>query len=318
MNVLAQRLNRLRCTYSTLLRLSKQRDHPHRLAAFSGSCKVSIAVPTKEIIDLEDRLDSEVLKENDYARNIFLNSYRYRKCIAPQNTSYAHVSNEKATELLNEDWSQKSNVELLSAVKKLNYNIYYSQERIEPDLYASAFHTLHDRLEQFKDDDLMILIRHLVPFREHLVWRGFYQRFCKQLNLECVKRFMRLPIDNTFALCDMLYEMTHFRQSEYIWYAIRKFGNKPNKLQPHHLVQVLFFLNVCRKPPVNMYELEYRLEQCFDELSIHELGIAALGFFKTGTRIRSTELLRSIMTKTTANMDLMDNVSIGAIVKLIR
>ncbi|XP_025163347.1 uncharacterized protein LOC105183367 isoform X2 [Harpegnathos saltator] len=261
---------------------------------------------------------SEAMKENEYARNLFLNSYKYRKSIMRQNTAHAHVTNEKATELLKQDWTSKTDYELLSAVKMLSYNIRYSDERIDSLLYENVFTTSRERHQKLSDENLMTLMRHLVPFREHFAQHIFYKQFCRQLNLECVKRFMNLPIDRMLMLCDMLHEMTYTRDSEYIWHSMRKIGNKPGRLEPHHLVQVLFFLNVCRKPPVNTYELEYRLQQCFDDLSINEIGIAALGFFKTGSQIRSTDLLRSIMKKTITNINDIDNISIGAIAKLIR
>lgn len=321
MSAFTQRLSRLRCTYSTLSRLSKKRDHPQRLVAVSG-CKFSTFVSYWRTTDADNRNQPvnlpEVIQENVYAHNLFLNSHKYRKSIAQKNTAHAHVTNEEAKELLSQDWSQKTDRELLSGVKKLSYNIRYNDEKIDLGLYENVFVTLLDRQQKLNNSDLMTLMWQLMPFQQLYCQHVFYQKFCHQLNQECVKRFMSLPIDNMLMLCDILYQMTHARDCAYIWHAIRKLGNKPYKLEPHHLIQVMFFLNVGRKPPINMYELEYHLEQCFDDLSINEIGIAALGFFKTGSRIKSGKLLNRIIATTRDNVDLMDSVSIGAIAKLIR
>ncbi|XP_032677361.1 uncharacterized protein LOC116846978 [Odontomachus brunneus] len=321
MSAFTQRLSRLQCTYSMLSRLSKKRDHPQRLVALSG-CKSSTLASYWKAIDTDDRNEPmtlpELIQENVYARNLFLNSTKYKKSIAPQNTAHSLVTNEDAKELLSQDWCQKTDRELLSGVKKLSYNIRYNDERIDLSLYENVFVTLLDRQQKLNNNELMTLISQLMPFQPLYHQHVFYKKFCHQLNHECVKRFMNSSIDNMLALCDILYEMTHARDCVYIWHAIKKLGSKPHKLEPHHLIQVMFFLNVCRKPPINMYELEYRLEQCFDDLTINEIGIAALGFFKTGSRIKSNKLLNRIITATTNNLDHMDNVSIGAIAKLIR
>ncbi|XP_014484768.1 PREDICTED: uncharacterized protein LOC106749627 [Dinoponera quadriceps] len=322
MSVFTQKLSRLRCSYSTLLRLSNRREHPQWLVASLSCRRLHLVQSSTQGVEPDDRHEtvskSEIMGENDYAHRLFLNSYKYAKSMMLRNTAHAEVSNEKAKELLEQDWSQKIGNELLSAVKKLSYNISYNDERIDEHLYKNAFVAMHNNHQKLNDQDLITLTRYLVPFCQYLIKEPFCQQFYKQLNLECVKRFMNLSVNNMLALCDTFYEMAHSYKSEYIWYAIRKLGNKPQKLAPHHLIQVLFFLNVCRKLPINMYELEYHLEQCFDELTINEVGVAALGFFKTGTKIKSHWLLSRLMTRTIAELNYTDTVSIGAIAKLIR
>lgn len=346
MRVFAQRLCCLRRTYSVLSRrLGDKCDRPQRLSTLSKrksgtvaqfthinapwrpSCSArSCTVPaTHRDADLECGGNqtatsnfSERIKESDYARNLFLSSSKYAASVMSPNTVHAHVTKEQALKLLEQDWTSLSNDELLSAVKRLSYNIQYSDEVINSFKYKNAIEELSSRFQKLTDDKLIVMMKHLVPFREKFQGLRFYHDLCRQLDKECLTRFMLLPINDMLLLCDTLYEINHKPAPEYIWYVIRKLGNKPRKLSPHQLVQVLFFLNVCRKPPINMYELEYYLEQCLDELSINELGVAALGFFKTGSMIRSADLLNRIMHKIINEIEYADSVSIGAIVKLIR
>lgn len=258
----------------------------------------------------------EKRQENEYAHSLFLNSVNYSITVMKPITTHAYVSNEEALRLLQQDWSLMTSEEITSAIKKLSYNICYKKDdRISPLEYMNAFNALH--LRELNDNDLMVVMRHLVPFRIFLS-HDFYYSFCERVDKECVKRFLQLKIDDMLLLCDVIYQMMHNNKSEYIWYSMRKLGNKPNKLTSKQLVQVLFFLNLCRKTPINMYELEYQLERYINELSINELAIAALGFFKTGTRIRNIIFLEEIMKKTIAEIDAIDSVSIGAIIKLIR
>jgi len=270
----------------------------------------------------EIKIFKDKVKENEYAHNLFLQSIHYSKSTIRQSMAYAHVTNEEALKILEKNWENKQliiNDEILSMLKKLSHNIYHNKNKINYIMYENFFNMLKIQCEKLSDDNLKIMMRYLMPLRSHLRQSNFYQNLCKQLDKECVARFTHLQTNEMLLLCDIIYQMIDkYPNSQYVWYAMRKLGNKPNKLDNHQLVQILFFLNVCRKPPINMYELEYRLEQCLDELSINELGISLLGFFKTGTPIRSANLLRRIMKKTIANIEFVDSISIGAILKLIR
>ncbi|KAL6438043.1 hypothetical protein ACFW04_004361 [Cataglyphis niger] len=347
MSVSMQRLNRLRCTYSMLRfcvkgnyvqRMSgtlSQRElgkhstrttqidhvacnfHQYRQFVILSTDRQQVDVgPQRVTDDYDESIKPEKMKENEYARNLFLNSICYSKSVMKPITTHAYVTNEEALRLLEQDWSLMTSEEILSAIKKLSYNICHNNnDRIDPLKYMKAFNAL--RIEEMSDNDLLIMMRHLVPFRIFLK-HNLYNNFCKCVDGECVKRFLQLTPNEMLLLCDVIYQMMHNNISQYIWYAMRKLGNKPNKLTSKQLVQVLFFLNICRKPPINMYELEYYLERWMNELSINELAIATLGFFKTRTRIRNVIFLEQIMRKTIAEIDIIDSVSIGALFKLIR
>ncbi|EZA53791.1 hypothetical protein DMN91_012094 [Ooceraea biroi] len=346
MNVFAQRLSHLRCTYSTLLRLSDKSGYlrhtfaptkrkfgiltrlrvQHVVCTCSTPCRRFVMpIPNRRVDERNERRGlMENVKENDYAHNLFLNSTNYAKSTLQQSLTYAYVTNEEALKILKIKWDEQlmTSEEMLSMVKRLSYNIRCSNERIDSSMYENFFNMLCKQCKNLSNDSLKILMRHVVPFYNQFFNCSFYQNLCQQLDKECVARFahseIKININEMLLLCDIIYQIMPKSDSSYMWNAMRKLGNKPGKLDHNQLVQVLFFLNVCRKPPINMYELEYRLEQCLDELSINEMGVALLGFFKTGTRIRSTSLLRRIIKKTIATVESIDSMSLGAILKLIR
>lgn len=346
MSVLTQRLNRLRCTYSVLLRLHDKGNYvqwmidtsserglsnhlthtsyihhvarkPHQRREFAVVCADQQVDRQRIANDGSKDTEPDKKQENEHAHSFFLNSINYSMTVMKPIMTHAYVSNEEALGLLQQDWSLMTSEEITSAIKKLSYNICHNKknDRISPLKYINAFSALC--LDKLNDNDLMVIMRHLVPFHIFLS-HNFYYSFCERVDKECVKRFLQLKINEMLLLCDVIYQIMRNNKSEYIWYSMRKLGNKPNKLTSKQLVQVLFFLNLCRKTPINMYELEYHLERYICELSINELAIAALGFFKTGTRIRNTIFLEVIMKKTIAEIDVIDSVSIGAIIKLIR
>lgn len=332
-----QRLSRLRGAYSALLRLScDSGNHPRRVfgavprrrrstpSAWIEPGKTQVFTPAGDSIsaavDVDHVYDGpEKIPENTYAHNLFLNSPKYMSTVLQPNTTYAYVTNDEALEILERDWSSMTSAETVSAVKRLSYNVRHNNERLDPLRYTKAFDTLN--LQNLTDDELTLVMRHLVPFSSYMGKSSFYYKLCERINRECIKRFLRLPANNILYLCDVVYQMTPQSArhgSEYIWYSVRNLGNKPHKLKSQQLVQILFFLNVCRKPPINMYEIEYELERCMNELSINELAVAALGFFKTKTKIKSTDFLNRIIRRTIDEINVVNTVSIASIVKLIR
>ncbi|KAG5317022.1 FAKD5 protein, partial [Acromyrmex heyeri] len=336
MSVLMQRLGRLRSVYSVLLKGSDNGNFVHWVHGVLPKHKYSI--PSVVCIDSGKTLEVHAstplidenknennngpksVQENVYAHNLFLNSWKYEKIVMRPSTTYAHVTNKEALEILEQDWSLMTNAETVSAVKKLSYNFFHNnEEKIESLQYMKAFSKL--KMKKLTNDELMTIMRHLVIFNDHMRQCKFYSNLCTLIDKECMKRFLKLPIEQALYLCDIIYQMTcKFNRyfSQYMWYSIRNIGNKPHKLSPQQLVQILFFLNICRKPPISMYELEYHLEQCKDELSINELGIAALGFFKTSTKIKNADFLNYIIQRSAAEINEVHSVSIASIIKLVR
>lgn len=341
MSVFVQKLGRLRGAYSTLLRLGCDNGNHTRqvlgmLAKHKRSTSSATLIDSTEVQEFAAStatatangtatatatvtVGPKKIRENTYAHNLFLNSSKYANTVMRPNTTYAYVTNEEALKILEQDWSSMTSAEIVSAVKRLSYNIRYSDTKLDPLEYAKAFNTLN--IKELTDDHLIIVMQHLVPFSNRTSW-NFYENLRKRIDRECMIRFSRLPIEKTLYLCDILYQMTPKNSndfsSQYIWYSIKQLGNKPQKLSPQHLVQILFFLNIYRKPPINMYEFEYRLEQCINDLSINELAIATLGFFKTSTKLRNPALVNYIIERTTAEIDIVDTVSIAGIIKLVR
>ncbi|TGZ49278.1 uncharacterized protein [Temnothorax longispinosus] len=346
MSVLVQGLGRLRGAYPALLRLRLGCDNCNRLdRVFNALLKrkrsstssaawidprvvraqgfvVPANVANRPVNKDGVEISPDRIPENTYAHNLFLSSTKYADIVMRPSTTYAYVTNKEALEILEQDWGSMTSAESASAVKKLSYNVCHNddEEKIDPLKYAKSFSTLNT--QNLTDDDLMTIMKHLVPLRSHMEKCDFYNSLCGRIDRECIVRFSRLPREKMLYLCDVIYQMVPkvFQQfySQYIWNSIRQLGNKPHKLSPQQLVQILFFLNIYRKPPINMYELEFQLERCMEDLSINELAVAALGFFKTSTKIRSNDFLKRIIRRTIDEIDTVETVSIAGIIKLVR
>ncbi len=84
------------------------------------------------------------------------------------------------------------------------------------------------------------------------------------------------------------------------------------------MVHSIFLLNALRnKHPVgtNMLQVEYALEQKLYDLSVEELAIVALGFFKCGAKLTNFRLIESIYMKLETSIDFLDSMTLAACLK---
>lgn len=93
------------------------------------------------------------------------------------------------------------------------------------------------------------------------------------------------------------------------------------RLPTKQFLHLMFLAGTCRRwhPSINMYNVEYTLEQCLDELSIDEVAIVGAAFFKTQSKIHSTSLLDKIYVKLICNLGIRDlsSVTLSSLLKVI-
>lgn len=91
-----------------------------------------------------------------------------------------------------------------------------------------------------------------------------------------------------------------------------------SSLTASQLVQTLFLVMCNRRwhPGVNHFEWEAAFATKLYELSIEEVTIVALGFFKTNKKIINVDLLNSLILKLESHVDTLDSVSLTALLKV--
>lgn len=78
----------------------------------------------------------------------------------------------------------------------------------------------------------------------------------------------------------------------------------------------MFYLNLSRKATASMFDIEVRFIHYFDELSIDEIGVICIGFFKTETRIHNSKLLEKIYRRTIDSIDDIKGITLVNILKV--
>lgn len=90
------------------------------------------------------------------------------------------------------------------------------------------------------------------------------------------------------------------------------------RLMPHQLVLLLFYQNLLRtlNKSVKFFSIEERLAQVIDSLSVEEVGVACMGFFKTQNAICSNELAEKVVSKLLKEADTVPEITLASITKV--
>ncbi|XP_015178803.1 PREDICTED: uncharacterized protein LOC107067647 [Polistes dominula] len=268
----------------------------------------------------DDYKDENVLTENQYARNYFLNSVHYNKTTVPQRKLEVIISDAEAEELLNKDWSTATINDLVSALKRLSHHIEnQSDHDVMHQLpkYNLILHALKKNSNHLTYDLLEEILISLIPFQKHLGRTKEFKDLMASLDNYCAKQYINWPIESMFLISDAFYCLYYYN-SNFVWKFMRKMNSKLNKLTTNNLVQLMFLVNIRRDNPLNMYEVESVLDQHLDDLTINELGLIAMGFFKSKSKIRDSALLKQMTDRLARDINIVDKISLTSLLKLIR
>lgn len=131
----------------------------------------------------------------------------------------------------------------------------------------------------------------------------------------CAAKCKDWDIQQLLYVCDLWSLTALGNRTVFAFEACRKFGDIVDELTLKQSVQALSYLSWYRK--LNVSRFEAPLASGFDELSLEELSVAALGFFRTSTSIRSSKLVQDMYAKL-LNEDIghLDDLSLVNLIKV--
>ncbi|TMW41464.1 hypothetical protein DOY81_013452 [Sarcophaga bullata] len=91
-------------------------------------------------------------------------------------------------------------------------------------------------------------------------------------------------------------------------------------MEPSQLVQTMFLCNIMRRTVFDMFDFEanVNLAKCAHEMTLAELGVMSMGFFKTQTPIRNQELLGYLYRRLIDELHTVDDITFVAVLKVLR
>ncbi|XP_037936787.1 FAST kinase domain-containing protein 5, mitochondrial, partial [Teleopsis dalmanni] len=174
-------------------------------------------------------------------------------------------------------------------------------------------------LPKLTDEQLLEALRRiaLLPLENSTSADNFIDLW-NHMDIECCRRIERWDVDEILLVCDAWYTLKLARICEFVEESFRKIGRKVRKMKPEQLVHSMFFCNLLRKPLDDKLEFEENLLSCADKLTLQELAVMSLGFFKTKTPIRNPDLLSHIYKRLMSELETIDDISLVALLKIIR
>ncbi|XP_053699081.1 uncharacterized protein LOC128746053 [Sabethes cyaneus] len=255
--------------------------------------------------------------ENDYAREIL----QHTVAGTPLNTrvQVALAASEPVEFEPETNWCALSERDLIHQFRQIVELCRRDELLISDDRFDGFVASLVNRTTKFSDDDLVELLQLLVGLgpTPKVNTRNFLEIW-QALDKECLSRVSGWDTDKLLYVADQWYPLRLAKIGKFVNKVVWKISNRLRKLTKDQLVRTMFYINVVRTPLENMVDIEINWKQNFYLFEIDDVAILCMGFFKTETPIRSTELIERIYQLTMHHAGDIKDISLAAILKLLR
>ncbi|XP_049865600.1 FAST kinase domain-containing protein 5, mitochondrial [Pectinophora gossypiella] len=255
--------------------------------------------------------------ENKYAYKIMENKgYTISLNIQDKKST---LSKERFEDLMKENWSTYQPKQLFEVFSTLG--CYCSEQNIciSNKIFDNFIDNLTDNIKNASDNDLVTLFYSLArwPETESIRTRNYIEVWAA-LDDACLNRLKDWSYDEMLSFLSLFFMLNVTRASEFSQKCVQRLVNKEKHLAPGQLVQTLFFIGIVRKQPFDMHNIELRMQKCLQDLSLDDIAIMSMGFFKSKTPIRSMELVGRIIDRIIDNSNNINEISLASLLKVIR
>ena len=227
------------------------------------------------------------------------------------------IENIEIEKLLEKEWISMNIAEILENFKLISYYAFKNNQVLTDTMYQGIIEILINKLPNFNDNELRCLMDYLMLWNIKIDDPA-YQQVIKTLDKECLKRMPNWTTDEILLVNDKFYLLKVPRVVDFTYFSLLKMSRKLKKLNRADLMHFTFLLNVIRRIPLRLYELEYYSEKYVDELTVEELGILAIAFIKFKNSFKSKAFILKIVQKLQINLDSISNVALSGILQIIK
>lgn len=307
---------KLRYTFN--INLCKQYNNSFGLLCSEVNCQIRLGWGQNNNVHTSNQLPAKVFldTENDHAHAILRNNRKYNLtdnlCLEKYESG---LWSTKSAD--NNIWAEKETSELIEVFGALAVHCQAEGHCISNERYNDFFKELVLRCRHLNDDEIITTLKILstCPPTESINSPNFLELW-SALDRVCTKHIQRWNVSNLLYIADHWYNLKLSKTGQFTWESMRKISRKITKLTPPQLVQTMFYLNLCRRSIENMIDFEINLERCLDKLSIDEISILCMGFFKTKTPIRDNKLLERIYLRLQNDLKLCSDITLVNILKV--
>ncbi|XP_001656894.2 uncharacterized protein LOC5578310 [Aedes aegypti] len=176
------------------------------------------------------------------------------------------------------------------------------------------------RMEELTDEEIvetLHLLAEVGPETAAVDTRN-YMELWNAADRVCLGRVSRWDTEKLLYMADQWYPLRVAKIGRFVGKAMWKISTRLRKLPRDQLVKTVFYINLTRTPVENMIDIEFNLKNNFFDFEIDDISILCMGFFKTETPIRSVELIERIYQLTIHHAKDVKDISLAAILKLLR
>lgn len=275
----------------------------NRRVLLSACIHTSSAVPAKSFVD----------GENNFAHNVLVRLGNYNLMPVPRDLQGVLESDCISTA------AAKDNSQLVDRLEKIAHYCKQHSLTISDERWDGIVDTFVSQISSFADSELLQTLRILTIFppAPGVGSRNFLEMWTA-LDDECLKRLDNWSTQERLLACDHWFRLNMAKVSNFPMQATKRMGRNLKRLTPSQLVQTLFYVNMQRKIVLEMFPFETALGKVIDQLSIDEIAIMSMGFFKTQTKLNIPEVVEEIYKRLTDECLTLSDISLTAILKLLR
>ncbi|XP_071532074.1 FAST kinase domain-containing protein 5, mitochondrial [Panulirus ornatus] len=260
--------------------------------------------------------------ENEHAHAILCSLPAYHATTVGKddilNYSFYH---QHAPQLSDSEWARCTGEEVANGFIAMSQQCRYRPMDLEDSQYSGLCAALTSRLMHISDNQLLKVLSALSlwPPTSSTTTPNFVAVW-NALDHACTKRMRQWDMTRMFLVADLWFALRLSRITMYNVQMTKVLGRRVTSMEPPQLVQYLFYANLSRKlePFIVKQEIEKRLIEVLGKISIEELGVIAMGFFKTQTFLKNEKLIGAILEKTKESLEFVSDASLCAILKLLR
>lgn len=272
--------------------------------------------PTGAFPEHENKCFHQILRKNVHCQHLMMQcSNGYTE---PQNVlTWADILQCLDDFLSN--FNEYSHFEILRQFTKLT-NLPPDKEvdLLTNQKFIQICELLISQLSEWNHEEFFCLMQVLIKFDFHScitpILRTLRLKLSSKFDKECVKRIPQFTTEQLFQACDFFF---YFRYNKYSKFSQTFFNLIQDKtLSDTELIVALFYANLSRNVPKKFIDnvLE-SISSIADSLTLEEMAIICLGFFKTKYQIRNTAFLETMIDKLYREINLTDPITVSALFK---
>uniref|UniRef100_A0A6P7F9H3 FAST kinase domain-containing protein 5, mitochondrial n=1 Tax=Diabrotica virgifera virgifera TaxID=50390 RepID=A0A6P7F9H3_DIAVI len=254
--------------------------------------------------------------ENIYAHKIVFKDFLPSSVInVPENDV---SSTEWFQEVLAQNWRDSNIDDIVTTFYRVKNFCIKNGIAILDTRFDNLVDGLMDNCEHIKDDQLIGLLYCLseYPPVESYKSHNFHDVW-SCLDDICCWKIIEWDMEKSFTVANAWYKLRLGKHCDYIYTLINRTAKRADDLTKEQLLSIYFYLNVYRKRAVD-FEYEFALEKLVNDMDIDEMGVVAMGYFKTKTKIKLVNIQEALAKKVIENSSTAHDITLTAILKVLR